>query len=200
MNSESLLQYPFAQLPSHGETLRVAPGVHWLRMPLPFALDHINLWLLEDGDQWVIIDCGFGNDATRALWKQLIATRIGALGVSRVIATHHHPDHVGNAGWLTRQFGAPLCMPQGEYLSAHALCDGAAGQSREHMAALFRRNGFGLVGQVRRQPALGQGGIDAAAARIVGNLVAPDMSDAEIARLRMRKIEAGDRGRRQHRE
>jgi len=142
MNSESLLQYPFAQLPSPSETVMVAPEVHWLRMPLPFALNHINLWLLEDGDRWVVVDCGFGNDATRALWGQLIEKRIRMRGVSRVIATHHHPDHVGNAGWLTRQFGASLWMSQGEYLSAHALCDGAAGQSREHMAALYRRNGL----------------------------------------------------------
>ncbi len=141
MNPESLLQYPFAQLPLPGETLIVAPGVHWLRMPLPFALDHINLWLLEDRDQWVMVDCGIGNDATRVLWKQIIETRIGT-AVSRVIATHHHPDHVGNAGWLTRQFGAPLWMPQGEYLSAHALCEGIAGYGREHMVALFRRNGL----------------------------------------------------------
>jgi glyoxylase-like metal-dependent hydrolase (beta-lactamase superfamily II) len=142
MNPESLLQYPFAQFPPPGETFTVAPGVHWLRMPLPFALDHINLWLLEDGAQWVIVDCGFGNDATRALWKILIEARIGMAGVSRVIATHHHPDHVGNAGWLTRQFAAPLWIPQAEYLSAHAICDGAAGYSREQLAALYRRNGL----------------------------------------------------------
>lgn len=142
MNTESPLQYPFAQLPSPGETIEVAPGVSWLRMPLPFALDHINLWLLEDGDQRVIVDCGFGNDATRALWTQLIDARFLKAGVSRVIATHHHPDHVGNAGWLTRQFEAPLWISQSEYLSAHALCDGAAGQGRENMAALYRRNGL----------------------------------------------------------
>ena len=142
MNSDSPLQYPFAQIPTPGETVRVAPGVHWLRMPLPFALDHINLWLLEDDDQWVIIDCGYGNEATRELWKQFIETRIGMAGVSRVLATHHHPDHVGNAGWLTQKFGAPFWIPQAEYLSAHALRDGAAGQSREHMAALYHRNGL----------------------------------------------------------
>ena len=142
MKHGSLLQYPFAQTPPPGETMMVAPGVHWLRMPLPFALDHINLWLLEDAGKWTIVDCGYGNDATRSLWKQLIETRIRAVGVARVIATHHHPDHVGNAGWLTQQFGAPLWISLGEYLSAHAICDGKAGQGREHMAALYRRNGL----------------------------------------------------------
>ncbi len=120
----------------------VSPGVHWLRMPLPFALDHINLWLLEDDDQWVIVDCGIGNDITRGLWDKLISSKIASAGVSRVVATHHHPDHVGNAGWLTQRFGAPLWISQGEYLSAHALCDGAAGYGREHLAAMFSRNGL----------------------------------------------------------
>jgi glyoxylase-like metal-dependent hydrolase (beta-lactamase superfamily II) len=142
MNPESPLQYPYPELPSPGRTFCVAPGVHWLRMPLPFALDHINLWLLEDGDNWVIVDCGIGNAATQGLWQQVIESSIGSGNVSKVIATHHHPDHIGNAGWLTRRFNAPLWMPQGEYLSAHALCDGSAGHGREHLAALYRRNGL----------------------------------------------------------
>lgn len=142
MNPESFLQYPNPVLPSPGCTICVAPGVHWLRMPLPFALDHINLWLLEDGDKWAIVDCGIGNLVTQELWKQVIESTIGSASVSRVIATHHHPDHVGNAGWLTRLFEAPLWISQGEYFSAHALCDGSAGYGREHLAALFRRNGL----------------------------------------------------------
>ena len=142
MNPESLLQYPFPDLPPPGRTVCVVPGVHWLRMPLPFALDHINLWLLEDGDQWAIVDCGIGNEATQSLWRQVIDSSIGTGTVSRVIATHHHPDHIGNAGWLTRRFNAPLWIPQGEYLSAHALCEGSAGHGRDQLAELYRCNGL----------------------------------------------------------
>lgn len=35
------LQYPFAEPPPPGKLREVAPGVYWLRMPLPFALEHI---------------------------------------------------------------------------------------------------------------------------------------------------------------
>ena len=142
MNPESQLEYPIPELPSPGLVKRVANGVYWLRMPLPFALDHINLWLLEDGDRWAIVDCGYGNEATLDLWGKVIESAMGGRSVSKVIATHHHPDHVGNAGWLTRHFGAPFWISQGEYLSAHAQRDGAAGQGREQLAVLYRSNGL----------------------------------------------------------
>jgi len=102
---ESILEYPHAAPPAPGETLQVAPGVHWLRMPLPFALDHINLWLLEDeldgNAGWTFIDCGIGDDATRALWERIFAGRIAGRPVRRLVVTHHHPDHAGLASWLS---------------------------------------------------------------------------------------------------
>jgi glyoxylase-like metal-dependent hydrolase (beta-lactamase superfamily II) len=102
--------YPHADtLPEPGDSLEVAPGVRWLRMPLPFALNHINLWLLRDEltdvdgttQGWTIVDCGIDNPATRGHWEQVFATQLGGLPVLRVIATHMHPDHVGLAHWLT---------------------------------------------------------------------------------------------------
>ena len=99
---ESALHYPLGDtLPATGTTLEVAPGVRWLRMPLPFALDHINLWLLrdlQDGiDGWTIVDCGVASDATRAAWEQIFANELEGLPVLRVIVTHMHPDHIGLA-------------------------------------------------------------------------------------------------------
>ena len=148
MTPESILEYPRATPPAAGETLEIAPGIHWLRMPLPFALDHINLWLLEDdvdglnGKAWTIIDCGYGNDATRSLWGRIFAGRIGDRPVKRVIVTHHHPDHAGNAFWLTRHFDAEFWMPQAEYFAAHAHRDGQAGFDFENYVAMFRKNGL----------------------------------------------------------
>ncbi len=106
---EQQLDYPFADaLPQTGETLPVAPGIQWLRMPLPFALDHINLWLLDDrglptsenpGQQGLaIIDCGISNAPTQAAWQTILARQSAPL--LRVLATHCHPDHVGSANWL----------------------------------------------------------------------------------------------------
>jgi glyoxylase-like metal-dependent hydrolase (beta-lactamase superfamily II) len=103
---ESALHYPFGDtLPAAGHTLEVATGVRWLRMGLPFALDHINLWLLRDRQDevegWTIVDCGIANDATRANWQRIFEHELQGLPVLRVIVTHMHPDHVGLADWLT---------------------------------------------------------------------------------------------------
>jgi glyoxylase-like metal-dependent hydrolase (beta-lactamase superfamily II) len=142
MTPEQVLDYPHAAPPPPGETREVAPGVHWLRMPLPFALDHINLWLLEDGDALAIVDCGLGSDATRALWERIFAGFFKGRAASRVIATHLHPDHAGNAGWLTEHFGAPLVMSQADYLMAHAWRDQAAGFSVDALLAHLARHGL----------------------------------------------------------
>ncbi len=140
------LQFPFPETPPLGTTIEVAPGVRWLRMVLPFALDHINLWLLDDEQDGVpgftIVDCGLSNDSTRAAWEQVFATHIGAKPVYRLIVTHYHPDHAGNAGWLVERFGCELWMTQGEYLTAHAVMDNAAGYSPEAAIVLYKANGM----------------------------------------------------------
>ena len=97
MQAANALEYSFSEPPTAGTAREVAPGVHGLRMPLPFALDHINLWLLEDGDAWVIVDCGIASDATRAAWEQLF------FAMGEAIA---HLHHLHRAGRLARDVGA----------------------------------------------------------------------------------------------
>ena len=134
--------HPFGEaLPAPGEAIAVAPGVHWVRMPLPFALDHINLWLLEDGDGWTLVDTGYGVQATWDLWDRLFAGTMGARPVRNVVVTHYHPDHVGSAGWLVDKTGAPLWMTASEYLSAHAAREDFAGFDRANTLELYLRNG-----------------------------------------------------------
>ncbi len=139
-------EYPFPNPPAPGTTTEVAPGVHWLRMALPFQLDHINLWLLEDdvkeNPAWLLVDTGLGNQATRTLWEQIFKEKIGAKPVKRVLVTHYHPDHAGNAAWLCARTGAQLWMTRGEYLTVHAARHGAAGYSPEAQKELFRANGL----------------------------------------------------------
>src|SRR6266850_6191495 len=138
----STLEYPFAeQLPAPGTTLNVAPGVHWLRMPLPFQLDHINLWLLQDGEGWTIVDTGIGNAATRELWEKVFNS-ISDFSVKRIVVTHYHPDHAGNAAWLCERFGVELWMTQAEYLTAHAVRAGGAGYTSDAVLEVFRKNGL----------------------------------------------------------
>lgn len=138
----SSLDYPFAQLPPPGTTLEVAPGVRWLRMSLPFQLDHINLWLLEDDAGWSIVDTGIGDAPTRELWERIFASVVKELPVKRIIVTHYHPDHAGNAAWLCERFGVELWMTQGEYLTAHAVRAGTAGYTTDAVLEVFRRNGL----------------------------------------------------------
>jgi glyoxylase-like metal-dependent hydrolase (beta-lactamase superfamily II) len=142
MTPEERLDYPVRDVPAPGTTREIAPGVHWLRMPLPFALDHINLWLLEDGDGCVVVDCGYASDETRAHWETIFSTVLAGRPVRRVLATHCHPDHVGNAAWLCERFGATLWMSQAEYLTAHAWRDDAAGFTNAGLVAFFRANGL----------------------------------------------------------
>jgi glyoxylase-like metal-dependent hydrolase (beta-lactamase superfamily II) len=138
----SALEFPFAEAPEAGVAREIAPGVRWLRMRLPFALDHINLWLLEDEGGWTIVDTGLANDATRAAWDAVLAEALRSGPARRVIVTHFHPDHAGNAGWLCERFGVPLWITQGEYLTAHAVRAGSAGFVAEATLGLFRAHGL----------------------------------------------------------
>jgi glyoxylase-like metal-dependent hydrolase (beta-lactamase superfamily II) len=113
--------YAFDDRPEAGDTMQVAPGIAWLRMPLPFALGHINLWLLEDDDGWTIIDTGVFTEVTRAVWQKTFAGAMQSRRVRRVIVTHLHPDHAGCAGWLTEQCNVELWMPREEYLLCRIL-------------------------------------------------------------------------------
>lgn len=134
------LDYPFDDIPAAGQTLVVAPGVRWLRMPLPFALDHINLWLLDDGDDVAIVDTGFGTPETQAIWEQVLAA--DGRRVSGVVVTHFHPDHLGLAAWLAARDGAPVFMTEAEYLAARAVWHALPGHSSDDMVAFFRRHGL----------------------------------------------------------
>lgn len=134
------LDYPFAAPPTAPVTLQVAPGVLWLRLALPWALNHINLWLIEDNAGYALVDTGLGDETTRALWPQILAV----LGrpLTRIIATHYHPDHLGNAQWLSELAGVPVHMSFGEYLLAHALHNQSAGYDMASLHAHFLRHGL----------------------------------------------------------
>ena len=119
----------------------VAPGVLWLRMPLPFALNHINLWALEDEDGWTLVDTGISDDITRGLWEQLFAGPLAGRKVVRLIVTHYHPDHAGLAGWLSERFGVELWMTRAEWLYARMLRSDTDAAMIEGQAAFYLQAG-----------------------------------------------------------
>jgi glyoxylase-like metal-dependent hydrolase (beta-lactamase superfamily II) len=137
------LDHPWKEAPEPGTTIEVAPGVQWLRMPLPFQLNHINLWLLEDGPGWTVVDTGVGLDDVRALWERIFAGHLGGRPVTRVVVTHYHPDHMGNAGWLTERWGTNLWCAQAEFLIGQWAWRTGSARDNEPRLRHYRRHGCG---------------------------------------------------------
>lgn len=115
------IRYPWEEPPAEGEAIEVAEGVLWMRLPLPMALDHVNVYALDEGDSWTIVDTGFSSRRSRAIWDKLLLGPLGGKPVSRVIVTHHHPDHVGLAGWFQTEHGATLWTSRTAWLFARML-------------------------------------------------------------------------------
>lgn len=115
-----LIKYPWNTPPAESHATEVADGVLWMRLPLPMALDHVNVFAFDEGDSWTIIDTGFASDTTKAIWDRLLAGPLQGKPVSRLIVTHHHPDHVGLAAWFIAK-GATLLMPRTGWLTARML-------------------------------------------------------------------------------
>jgi glyoxylase-like metal-dependent hydrolase (beta-lactamase superfamily II) len=113
----SSLTFPAPEPPPTSQVIEIAPGILWARIPLPFRLNHINVYLIDDGDGWAVLDTGIGNEATRAVWTALVDGPLAGRRLTRLIVTHFHPDHIGLAGWLCERFGLALLTSQTSYLS-----------------------------------------------------------------------------------
>lgn len=136
------IQYELESRPADGETLPITDGVLWLRMPLPFALNHINLWLLRDERGWVIADTGVDTKTSRELWRKVFAGSMGGQPATHVIATHLHPDHVGCADWLVTEFDVDLWMTREEYLLCRMLIGDTGKEAPREGLRFYRAAGF----------------------------------------------------------
>lgn len=136
------LIYPFERPPATGQTVQVAPGLFWVRMPLPFTLDHINLWAIDDGDGWAVVDTGIRSEQTAAAWRSLFASALDKRPLQRVIVTHMHPDHIGMAGWLTRKFKCRLWITRLEYLHCRVLVSDTGREAPPDGVDFYRRAGW----------------------------------------------------------
>ncbi|MFT7299889.1 MAG: glyoxylase-like metal-dependent hydrolase (beta-lactamase superfamily II) [Porticoccus sp.] len=135
-------QYPYSQPPELGVLREIATGVYWLRMPLPFKLDHINLWVLEEDDGWTIVDTGLATDATTDLWESLYKKMSSEKPIKRIIGTHMHPDHIGLAAWLCRRSGAELWMSRSEYMYCRILLEDSNREAPDEAVAFYHAAGL----------------------------------------------------------
>lgn len=117
----SPIRYPSQDVPGEGEAIEIGQGVLWLRLPLPMQLDHVNVYALDEGTGWTIIDTGFDTRRTRAIWQAILAGPLRGKPVQRVVLTHHHPDHVGLAGWFQTEYGAQVWATRTAWLLARML-------------------------------------------------------------------------------
>ena len=148
---ENQLHYPLGDtLPDEGRCIEVAPGIKWIRMALPFALNHINLWLLRDAletdhgrvEGWSVVDCCISRPESKAQWESIFANELEGLPILRVIATHMHPDHIGLAHWLCERWKVDLWISATDYQVARMACMGDNGFGGERSAAYFAQHGL----------------------------------------------------------
>lgn len=143
------IHHPFPEPPPEGEAHEVAPGLMWMRLPLPMALDHVNVYALDTPEGWVLLDTGFDSRRSRAIWERLLAGPLASRPVVRVIVSHHHPDHVGLAGWFQAR-GAELMMTQTAWLFARMLVLDVQPAPTPQAMAFWRRGGLSAEALARR--------------------------------------------------
>jgi glyoxylase-like metal-dependent hydrolase (beta-lactamase superfamily II) len=144
---EKQLHYPLGEaLPAYGECITVAPGVKWVRMTLPFALNHINLWLLRDEVNgvhgWSIVDTCIHREEAKAHWEAIFANELEGLPVLRVIATHMHPDHIGLADWLCKRWDVPFYISATDFMVATVLCSSPDASSNARTVQFYAQHGL----------------------------------------------------------
>ncbi|MDO8878940.1 MAG: MBL fold metallo-hydrolase [Pseudolabrys sp.] len=127
--------------PPLGVPIEVMPGIVWIRLALPFALNHVNIYLIDDGEGWAVLDTGLGDQETQDVWKTLLADHIDR-PLTRLIVTHFHPDHIGMAGWLAAQFDLPVHMSETEYLLSRNIHLDPGALDAEHYRRFYLRHGL----------------------------------------------------------
>jgi len=136
------LIHPFAEPPEIAATIEVAPGILWARLSLPFRLDHVNIYLIDDGDGWAVLDTGLGSNKTRGMWEALAAGPLAGRRLTRLIVTHFHPDHIGLAGWMCERFDMPMLTSQTAWLGCINISLNPDAMSAQHYRDFYQSHGM----------------------------------------------------------
>ena len=137
------LDFPFSKPDNHGVVRQVSDGVFWLRMPLPFALDHINLWLLRDGTEWLVVDAGLNSTQIRHEWQKIFSEVLGRGKIRRLLCTHFHPDHIGLASWLIKETGCDWYIAEDEWRTGKRVFDDIKAEFVARQNSFYAENGIG---------------------------------------------------------
>ena len=115
-----MIHYPHETPPAKGTAREIADGILWIRLSMPLGLDHVNVYALREPNGWTVIDTGLDTKLNRREWAAIVKDDLRGDPILRVVVTHHHPDHVGLAGWFMAQ-GAELLMTRTAWLTARML-------------------------------------------------------------------------------
>ena len=135
------LEYPMTPPMADGSSVKIADGLLWLRMPMPMALNHINIYLLEDDDGWFILDTGLNTEETRKLWLTVAELHCNTKAIKGVICTHFHYDHSSLSSWLMDMFNVPLYMTHGEFYTLKSMSSGIAKLGNDNQLDFYHRSG-----------------------------------------------------------
>jgi glyoxylase-like metal-dependent hydrolase (beta-lactamase superfamily II) len=138
----SKLTFPIATPPDPGTITEVEKGLLWLRLPLPYRLDHVNVYLIENAGGWTSFDTGLATSSCKEAWQAALAGPLAGNGLKSLIVSHFHPDHVGLAGWLCEQYSLDLTMPRPEYLHSLVLQCAPADYGEAVFRPFYKRHGL----------------------------------------------------------
>lgn len=140
------ISYPFNPLPPPGGTVEIRPGIYWVRLPVPYEnMNHVNVWLLQDGDGWTLVDTGPSHLSTTTVWEQLFDSLLAGSPITRIISTHHHPDHVGLCTWMREHFDSEVWMTGTEYELLEGSLSSAHPQHAELVERFYKSHGLPSV-------------------------------------------------------
>ncbi len=136
----TLQSAPIIDLSGELPLRQVLPGILMFTLPVDYGIDHVNIYLIRDGEGWCLFDTGADCEAARALWLRALAGPLAA-GLTRIIVSHHHPDHLGLAVWLQERTGAPILMRE-EELAVAWQTHVASASDRAYCIDFMRRHGL----------------------------------------------------------
>lgn len=140
------LRFPFETMPDFGEITEIRSGILWTRIPLPYRLDHVNIYFIKDGDGWVVLDTGIKTEEAIAAWEQLLGGPMKGERITRIIVTHYHPDHIGLAGWLCNRFQAPLLTSFSSYMGCQVISLGSSEDQTRYKFDFYLSHGMSEEG------------------------------------------------------